>query len=391
MSSENTTSKTKLCPVCGTRLSETATRCLVCGSELEAKAEVKSSAKVKGNRLPEVKLSLPALLGIIALFITLAVVLIIMVLKQPVVPAINPEGTPIAEVGTATMTPTITETPTPTATATLEPTWTPLPPVEYTVKEGEVCSGIAYAFQVSINSIILENNLTSDCLIAPGMVLRIPQPTPTASPQPTATLSNEQATAEACKVIDHKVASGETLSVIAAYYGMKSATIKSYNGMVSDVVVEGTYIKIPMCQAEPTPGPTPTPTIPPPYPPANLLLPLDGAAYVSANDVVTLQWSAVAEIRPDERYMITIEDVTSQQQRKWVDYVTDTKYIVPTSYQPDDMLPHLYRWNVTIVRQLSTTESGEIIWEIAGTISENRGFIWVGSGAQQPTPTVQPE
>ncbi|MBK8823108.1 MAG: hypothetical protein IPN58_10995 [Anaerolineales bacterium] len=47
MSLETNSSKTKVCPTCGTRLSESATRCLVCGTEFNAKPEPKAAKKVE--------------------------------------------------------------------------------------------------------------------------------------------------------------------------------------------------------------------------------------------------------------------------------------------------------------------------------------------------------
>ncbi|MBI3151539.1 MAG: zinc-ribbon domain-containing protein, partial [Chloroflexi bacterium] len=64
MTPEPTSStKTKVCPTCGTRLSENATRCLVCGTEFNARPEpkiVKKAEKsVQASRMPEIRLSLP--------------------------------------------------------------------------------------------------------------------------------------------------------------------------------------------------------------------------------------------------------------------------------------------------------------------------------------------
>ena len=58
--------------------------------------------------------------------------------------------------------------PTPTAQA-----GTPAGPYEYTVVEGDTCASIATTFNVSIMSIISENNLSSDCLIAVGQALKV--------------------------------------------------------------------------------------------------------------------------------------------------------------------------------------------------------------------------
>jgi len=78
-----------------------------------------------------------------------------------------------AATGPATLTltaaPTTTDLPTPTAQ----------PPLDYTVRSGDVCSSIALAFDVSVQSLIVVNNLSADCTLSVGDHLKIPHPTAT--------------------------------------------------------------------------------------------------------------------------------------------------------------------------------------------------------------------
>lgn len=378
MSPEKNTSSTKLCPVCGTRLNESANRCLVCGTELDQKANSKKSTEVRAKRLPEVTLSLPAILGLLALFITLVAVVIFLVLNA------NPPAEEIAEgitpeSGTATASPTITETATITMTPTEAPTWTPLPPIEYTVRPGDSCAGVAAVFNVSVQSIILENNLSANCDLFENQELLIPQPTPTASPQPTATLSEIEQTEAACETINYLVLANDTLSSIANTYNVNMATIREYNGLLSDTVFEGQNLVIPLCLRRPTPGPTPTPTQLPPYPGPNLLLPSDGASFTSVTDTITLQWAAVGALETNEAYAVTITDLTSDDQRTVTEYVRDTSFIIPASYAPSQGRPHVFRWSVYIVRQIGGNEENGENWEVAGNRSLERVFAWVNS------------
>jgi len=59
--------------------------------------------------------------------------------------------------------------------ATAIPTGT----AEYTVRAGDTCAGIGASFGVSIQSLITQNNLSPDCVLSVGQVLKIPYPTPT--------------------------------------------------------------------------------------------------------------------------------------------------------------------------------------------------------------------
>lgn len=379
MSQKTNLTQTKLCPICGTKLSDSATRCLVCGSAIEDSNTGKTNQMVKANRLPEIKISLPMGLGLLAVLITLLTLVIVLAIQttKPLSEVTEPQST-------STSTPTETATPTITFTPTLVPTSTPLPPIEYTVVEGDVCSGIAAVFGVSIQSIIRENNLNASCSISPGMVLKVPQPTPTASPQPTGTLNPEQSADTACQTLSYEVQPFDTLSSIANNYNVPMSAIREYSGMINDVVYEGLYLTIPLCERKPTAGPSPTPTPPPPYPAPNLLLPIDGSPFSLSSEAITLQWASVAELRPNEYYVVTVQDLTSPEKRILTEYVSDTKYIIPLSFRPTDSVPHIMRWWVSVARRIDTN-SNNPIYEIAGMTSDTRVFSWTAISFQTTT------
>ena len=378
MLQEPSSQKTKVCPTCGTRLSENATRCLVCGTELTAKAATKSKKAetiVQASRMPEITLSLPAALGALVTILLIGAAAVYFSLQAGLTGTTLTEPTiELTPSETGTITPTGTEAPTQTPI----PTETALPPFEYTVRDGDTCGGIAIAFEVSVQSLVILNNLPTTCIIAPNQILQIPYPTATPAPPPTEVPNEATQTADACEKAPYTVQANDTLSSISLSYNVPQDAIKFYNGLPTDNVLIGQTLLIPLCARFATPGPTPTATLPPPYPAANLLLPADGAAFTLANDVVTLQWASIGTLRENEAYQVTIEDVTSGQGRRLTDYVSDTKFIVPTSFRPNDNLAHVIRWWVTTVRQNGVDDQGQPLFESAGAISEERVFTWVG-------------
>ena len=329
---------------------------------------------MQASRMPEVTLSLPAALGALAVILLIGASGVYFSLRAGIGGQLSE---PTAAV-TPSVTVTITSTPTETALPTSIPTETPLPPFDYTVREGDNCGIIAANFGISIQGIIVLNQLSSQCFVSVGQVLKIPYPTPTPAPPPTSIPNEATQTAQACEKVPYTVQENDTLSSIALNYNVPQDAIKFYNGLSTDNVLLGQTIVVPLCERAATPGPTPTATLPPPYQAPALLLPADGAAFSLANDVVSLQWASIGTLRENERYQVTIEDVTSGQGRRLTEYVSDTKFIVPTSFRPNDDMAHVIRWWVTTVRQNGVDEQGQPVYDSAGAISDKRVFTWVG-------------
>lgn len=381
MSPENTS--TKLCPTCGTRLAENAARCAVCGNEFSPTAQPKAKAQksVQGTRMPEITISLPIAIGLLVIFLVVGAGALYFTLKGT---GAILEATAVPS---ATETPTITITPTETLLPTETPTLTPEPPFEYQVQAGDTCYSIAAFFDVSANIVILENSLNTNCTdLRVGQTIFVPRPTATPLPAPTMTLEPAEATRAACQTVEYTVQANDTLSSIAINYNVPMQAIKDWNGLSTDNVYLDQPLTIPLCMRAATAGPSPTPTAPPPYPAPSLLLPADGAPFSLADNSVTLQWASVGTLRDNERYQVTVEDVTAGTGRRLVDFATDTKFIVPASFRPQDNLPHVMRWWVVVVRQTGTDDQGDPIWSVAGTASTPRVFTWSGA-VSIPTPT----
>ena len=189
MLQDNSSQKSQICPTCGTRLTENATRCLVCGTELTAKAATKSKkadTTVQASRMPEITLTLPAALGALVIILLIGAAVVYFSLQAGIGGKLEEPTAVMSPTATATITPTGTEIP----TSTNIPTETPLPPFEYIVRTGETCGVISATFKVSVQSIIVLNQLSSECFVSVGQKLQIPYPTATPAPPPTAIAMN---------------------------------------------------------------------------------------------------------------------------------------------------------------------------------------------------------
>jgi LysM repeat protein len=385
MTPETNTSPTKICPTCGSRVKEDATRCLVCGADLISVDKAAQSSKVvQGSRMPSITLSLPIAIGLLAIFLGIGAIIVFFALRQAPEAIIPPTATSTIT-PTATGTQTATFTPFPTLTYTPEPSPTP---ITHLVQANETCIGIALFYGVSVQSIVSLNNLPTACdTLYINQPLLIPQATPTATSLPSATYSLVEQTEAACEKVNYIVQSNDTLMIISTSYNVPMDAIREENGLSGDTVYLGQPLIIPLCRRNATPGPTPTATLPPPYAAPNLLLPANGAPFSLADDSITLQWASVGSLLENEAYQVSVEDITAAQGPSLIDQVNDTKYILPSTIRPTDGIAHIFSWFVEVVRITGAEENGNPTWTTAGAASLPRYFTWTGkSGGVTPTP-----
>jgi LysM repeat protein len=377
----------RICPACGTRIADTASRCAVCGMVFESGTgrSARAPARMSGTS-SNVSLPVGVIIAAPVISIIVGAVIMAFVVRGP-----GGAGTTNAPTAPA-MTSTITLTLFPTETSAPTNTPSPLPPIEITVQSGDTCYGLAARYGITDISLIKDQNgKTANCdSLSLGQSLRIPQPTPTPPPPSTATAGAMEQTKSSCDFIAYTVVDGDSLASIADLYDVPIDAIKKWNpkyNFTNDVVMIGTILQIPICERVPTAGPSPTPTTPPPYPAPNLLTPRDGTIFGLADNEIALQWASVATLRENEEYMVTIEDLTVSDSARTIRYVKDTRLIVPAELKPTDGSLHLFRWSVSVVRKTGTTDGGKAIYVSAGQASERRVFAWGGTIPPAPTST----
>ncbi len=337
------------CAICGARVADTATTCLICGADLKIQEEVVAAPTPAKKKYPIIRI---AILAVIAILILIGSVVIGLNLAGSDAPTELPTFTTTPTM-TATITPSPTASPTSTPTPIL-PTATPQPPEIYRVREGDTPSDIAAKFGLTTEILLDFNGLSETDIIVVDQELLIPAATPT--PGPTPTLRVGEPTATFSPFLLHTVKAGDTLSTIAEQYKVDIAAIKAANNLPadSDSITIDTVLTIPI--ATPTPELeqdvamtiTPTPGVLT-YAAPIMLYPPNKAQLVGKDSPVTLQWASVGILNDREYYNVELIITTNNQKTTYDAYSRSTAWRIPQEWLDiDDAVELSCTWRVHV-------------------------------------------
>ncbi len=363
-------------------MAQTATRCLVCGTDLDRAAG-------RLRRAPRRLYPSPFILGLLVVLLGIGVAFTLIgtgtvAMPQAVVDLFD----------TSTPTNTFTPRPTPTATMTSSntpsPTPTLEPPFSYTVQDGDSCLLIALINDVSVDSIIMLNGLGPDCTISVGHNILVPRPSPTPGVRATSAAAGaggQQGTT--LPYPTYVVESGDSCLGIAGQFGVTLEALMNVNGIGDcSIIQEGKVLYIPILQtAQPsatlTPAATATPAPPTARPAPRLVQPTLGQSF-PAGATVTLGWTAVGPLGASEFYRVSVEDLTCNCNRRYTTATTQISLALPPSLRPTEASAHIFSWTVELVRQTGTGSDGQANYEAIGAKSAVGTFTWTGTASASP-------
>lgn len=383
----------RLCPLCGSRVADNATKCQVCGTRL-SRPETRLP-KPSGRVYPS-----PFILAFLAALILLGLLLMGLATGAVPRPSILRFPTPTV---TPTFTPRPTHTPTATDTDTPTSTITPEPPVAYVIQPGDSCLLLALRYDVTVDSIIQQNHLDPSCTVAIGHKILIPRPTATFAPPPTDTPEGalpQTPSDTPPPYPTYVVVNGDTCLGIALRYGVTLNELLAANGLADcNFLRVGQKLFVPV-HGTPTPTETltpaaaPTGTATPPatataaplptWPAPDLVSPTQGQAFTAADTTVSLHWAPAGSLRPGEFFSVHVEDITCNCSRVYDTATSQTRLDLPMNLMPTEAVAHIFNWTVTTVRQKTDSGGGQIAYEPVGAKSQVGIFTWTGSGTPGP-------
>lgn len=132
---------------------------------------------------------------------------------------------------------------------------TSAPPSEIVVAAGDTVSGIAERYGLATAEVLAANGLGWSSLIFPGQRLALPGGAAEAAPRPTA----------APDIRRHTVVAGDTISGIAAKYGLETRQVLSANGLsTSSLIFPGESVVLPSADGTTDAAPQPAAPATPP-------------------------------------------------------------------------------------------------------------------------------
>jgi LysM repeat protein len=172
----------------------------------------------------------------------------------------------------------------------------------YTVQAGDTLSAIAQRFGTSYTALAQSNGISNPDQISVGQVIQVPGG--------AATTAATTPTAGAGWTGSYTVQSGDTLSGIAAKYGVSYTDLASANGIANpDQISVGQTLKVPATAATTaSAAPAPAPAAPAPAPAA----PSSQPAFGSAGLAVAQQSSAPAPAAPSSAAQTAVQTAEAQ-------------------------------------------------------------------------------
>ncbi len=367
----------RYCPECGSRVADLATACLMCGASLDVQ-DIPAPEEPSRPRL-----QIPWR-GLIAGILTAAAFIagVGWLVKTQIAMSTGTATPSLTFTPTRppTNTPRPTDTPSPTATAS------PIPPLAHQVQSGETCIGIAAQYAVPLDLLIALNpeKCGQGATIRPGDILIVPAATPT--PGPTLTVGpGTPSPAPQCPIY-HVVQLGETGLGIAEQYHISLNEIAAANpdqdlGQLQVNQVLTIPCGTPIPTATPTPDPNATPTPIPKYAAPALLSPAANATMTDT--IVPLQWTAVSLLQENEVYAVRLRRL--DQNAPVISLFTRTTLVrLDEEYAPSSQEPiREYSWEVTLVRRVGVSDTGEPRYSAASWPSEKRIFRWLYAASQK--------
>lgn len=320
------------CRHCGTRVSQNADTCFMCGREL---AETSRGWR---PRLPDLSTVVIVILaGLIGWQFYTA--------RRTV-----PEPAPLAEVELPPTLPPPTPTPTPEPTATPWPTATALPPApepfRHAVQANESLWSIAALYDVDLRELRALNRLTDDVLNV-GQQLLIPELGAVREPEA------DQPSVVSSVNFTYEVQAGDNIISLAFRFGTTPEEIIIANDLPTEhVLFKGQELVIPIPQmsrevlVSSDLAPRTSNSI---YPGPRLLGPADGAL-ISRSETILFSWLGVDILAPNEWYVLRIWPRAGDDLGPPTVWTKANSHRLDSIYALEERGNQEFQWQVTVVR-----------------------------------------